>query len=284
MRFPGKSGACDCHSHVFGPFAQFPLWSRRAYDPPESPIEELEEIWHTVGIDRAVLVQGSAHGDDHTALLAALARSPKTRRGVALLQSDVEDATLTALNQGGVRALRFNWIRHLRGSDRRSQRDHLADATQLLERVSSLGWHAEVHIDVADLDLVTRLSVPREMPVVIDHMARLDLSSQDSSYQLVRLLRILEHDSFWVKLSGADRLTAKRDDLEAAIQPMREILKNAPERCIWGLDWPHVNLTKIRSNAELVDLLLEVSGDQKTLERVLIHNPARLYGFDPEAS
>jgi 2-pyrone-4,6-dicarboxylate lactonase len=244
----------------------------------------LEKVWRTLGIDRAVLVQGSAHGNDHAALLAALARSPKTRRGVALLQNDVTDATLTVLQKGGIRAVRFNWIHHLLASNGGSQEQRLAGAADLLHRVSSLGWHAEIHIDIADLDLVTRLSAPHGMPIVIDHMGRLDLSSQDSPSRLRKLLRVLERDSFWVKVSGADRVTANRTDLEAAANPMRQILKAAPDRCVWGLDWPHVNLTKKRSDAALANLLLEVASDGKALKQVLIDNPARLYGFDLEAA
>lgn len=91
----------------------------------------------------------------------------------------------------------------------------------------------------------------------------------------------MDRDFFWVKLSGADRLTANSDNLSAGLGPIRQILKAAPERCVWGLDWPHVNLARKHSDEELVDLLLEVAGDEKTLEQVLIHNPEKLYGFDP---
>ncbi len=145
-------------------------------------------------------------------------------------------------------------------------------------------WHVEVHIDIADLDLLTRLSVPPGMPVVIDHMARIDVSTSDAEFRLAHLLRVLEDDSFWVKISGADRLALNCHDLKTAVNPMRRILEAAPGRCVWGLDWPHVNLARKRSDLELADLLCELAGDDKTLERVLVHNPAKLYGFDDEAA
>jgi predicted TIM-barrel fold metal-dependent hydrolase len=280
MKLSTQFGACDCHSHVFGPFEQFPLSAARTFDSPESPIEELEKVWDSIGIDRSVLVQGSTHGDDHRALLAALARSPQTRRGVALLKSDVSAERLAELHDLGVRAVRFNWIRHLLGSDGRSERERLTDAAALLEKISASEWHVEIHIDIADLDMVTRLNVPDHMPVVIDHMARIDLSAPDASAQLAKLLRVLEGDSFWVKVSGGDRLAVKCVDLECAIYPMHEIIQSAPDRCVWGLDWPHVNLTAKRSDLALSNLLLEAAGDESALERVLIHNPAKLYGFD----
>jgi len=284
MRLLEQFGVCDCHSHVFGPFASFPLSPVRTFDPPESPIENLETVWESVGIDRTILIQGSAHGEDHTALMAAIERSPKTRRGVALLSSDVSDETLTKLEGSGIRAVRFNWIRHLLGRDSRPEQERLNDAAKLLTRISRLGWHVEVHIDIADLDLLTRLAVPRGMAVVIDHMARIDVSASDSVAQLARLLRVLELDSFWVKISGADRLTLNCEDLKAAVKPMRRILEVVPDRCIWGLDWPHVNLARKRPDSELADLLHDLAGDRETLERILIHNPARLYGFDLESS
>lgn len=280
MRLLTQFGACDCHSHVYGPFAKFPLSPKRTFDPPESPIEELEQVWNSFGMDRAVLVQGSAHREDHAALLAAIARSPGTRRGVALLSSDVADAELTKLHQQGIRAVRIHWVQHLRGNDSRTEWERLNQMAELLERVSLLRWHVELHVDSADLDLLDRIQVPLGMPVVIDHMARLDLSLPTASGDLLRLLRVLENDSFWVKISGADRLTMNCQSLGAASGSIRQVIAAAPERCVWGLDWPHVNLPAKRADIQLFDLLETVTNDKKTLERVLIHNPAKLYGFD----
>lgn len=280
MRLLEQFGVCDCHSHVFGPFREYPLSPKRTFDPPEATIEELEDVWKSVGIDRAVLVQGSAHGNDHAALLAALAYSPESRRGVALLASDVTESELSRLHQCGIRATRFNWTHHLLGSDNRSEEQRLREATALLERVAPLSWHVEVHIDIFDLDLLTRLRVPESMPVVIDHMARLDATAPDASDQLARLLHILEDDRFWVKVSGADRLTAKCADLRPAVDIIRQILQAAPDRCVWGLDWPHVNLLRRRSDLELANTLLAAADGETVLEQVMIRNPARLYGFN----
>jgi predicted TIM-barrel fold metal-dependent hydrolase len=280
MRLPQQFGVCDCHSHVYGPFSRYPLSPKRSFNPSEASIEQLESLWHSLGFTRAVLIQGSAYGDDHSALLDAIARSPKTRRGVAVLNHDVSEARLCELHRGGIRAVRFNWTHHLLGSDSRSEQQRLTQAADLLEHVASLGWHAEIHIDIADLDLVTRLSVPSGMPVVIDHMARMDGSATDLSLQMERLLRLLDQDFFWVKLSGADRLMAHSENLSDAIRPMQKLLQTALERCIWGIDWPHVNLARRRSDVQLVELLLEAAGDEETLQNMLIHNPAKLYDFN----
>lgn len=284
MRVLEKFGVCDCHSHVFGPFREYPLSPKRTFDPPEATIEKLENVWKSLGIDRAVLVQGSAHGNDHAALLAALAYSPETRRGVALLAPDVTESELSKLHQCGIRATRFNWIHHLLGSDNRPEEQRLREATALLERVSPLGWHVEVHIDILDLDLLTRLRVPDPMPVVIDHMARIDGTAPNASDQLAQLLHILEDDRFWVKVSGADRLTTKCADLRPASNTILQILQAAPDRCVWGLDWPHVNLSRRRSDLELANTHLEAADGGTVLEQVMIHNPARLYGFSSEVA
>ena len=119
------------------------------------------------------------------------------------------------------------------------------------------------------------------MPVVIDHLARMDVSASTLSTQISKLMKLVDRHAFWVKLSGADRLTASSKHLNVGLDPIRQLLKAIPERCVWGLDWPHVNLARKRSDVELVELLLEVAGDEKTLEQVLILNPEKLYGFDP---
>lgn len=103
MIFPPIDDICDCHSHVFGPFARFPLSPKRTFDPPEAAIEQLSDVWKSLGIQRAVLVQGSAHGSDHGALLEAILQSPQTRRGVALLDSSVTDEAIAGLHRGGIR-------------------------------------------------------------------------------------------------------------------------------------------------------------------------------------
>jgi 2-pyrone-4,6-dicarboxylate lactonase len=265
------------------PFLLISLVSATELRSSRAPIGELQLVWTSIGIDRAVLVQGSAHGDDHTALLGALQRAPETRRGVALLTHTVADTQLAAFHRKGIRAARLNWIRHLLGTRPRSEAQRLAEASALSERIAPLGWHIEIHIDAADLELLGRLVVPAGMQVVIDHMARIELSGPESEAQLNCLGEFLENPVFWVKLSGADRLAERCDDLRVALNAMRAILQFAPDRCVWGLDWPHVNLPKKRTDLALAELLFETVEDDSTLRKVLIENPARLYDFGESA-
>lgn len=279
MQLVREFGACDCHGHVYGPFQRFPLPRNPVFEASGAPLAQLEIVWARFGFDRAVLVQGSAYGDDHTALLAAIAHSPVSRRGVALLKPDVAEETIWALDQGGIRATRLNWVHHLFADQARSRAERLADAARLLKKIAPFGWHVEVHLTPADLDAVNELDVPDGMRIVIDHMARIDMSAPEASSELERLIRLLEQDRIWVKLSGADRLAAKCEDVGIALGPMREIIATTPGRCIWGLDWPHVNLEKKREDAELVDLLVQAAGSERALARILVENPATLYGF-----
>ena len=268
-----ESMVCDCHSHVYGPYDRFPLAVSRTFVPPESPIEALEEVWRQVGVDCAVLIQGSAYATDHAALLHAIARDPDRRRGVAILPYDVEQVELTRLHQAGVRGVRFNWVKHLQPTTT------IDEAEALLYRVQPFGWHGEVHIDAHLLEEVERLTLPDGLPLVIDHMARLDASLGLNQPLFTKLLQLLERDQMWVKLSGADRLTASCSSVRAALPFMKALVQQAPEKCVWGLDWPHVNLNVARSDDELVALLEEAVPDEHARRKIMLDNPAKLYGF-----
>jgi 2-pyrone-4,6-dicarboxylate lactonase len=272
-------GVCDCHSHVFGLFDRFPLAAVRSFTPPESPIESLETVWGSHGIDRAVLVQGSAHGTDHSALMAAIARDPEQRRGVATAAWDVTDGELASLDRSGIRAVRFNWVKHLLGKNALPRQTLIRRATALMERVNLLGWHAEVHIDAEDLELIERLSIPNGMVLVVDHMARLDAAREQAQHLLSRLMKLLDREQIWVKISGADRVAAQCESLESAAPILKAVIRQAPQKCVWGLDWPHVNLARKRRENELIRLLASVVPDEATLRTILIDNPAQLYGF-----
>jgi len=278
------SGACDCHSHVYGPLSAYPLSTQRTFDPPVAPIEELESVWISLGIDRAVLVQGAAYGDDHSALLAALQRSPEARRGVALIHHTIGDGALAELSRNGIRAARVTWVQHLLTDGIRPHADRMDDILALYERIAPLGWHIEIHIDPLDLVALKREVLPAGMVIVIDHMARIDLSAPESDAELALLGEVLENPVFWVKMSGGDRLTRRCDDLRQALGAMRNIVRVAPDRCVWGLDWPHVNLARKQDDVALAELLFEAVCDEATLRKVLVENPARLYGFDDRAA
>jgi 2-pyrone-4,6-dicarboxylate lactonase len=269
----GKLTLCDCHSHAYGPYARFPLAESRTFVPPESPIEALEERWRENGVECAVLIQGAAYGTDNAALLDAIARDPERRRGVAILPHDVAQTELERLYQCGVRGVRFNWVKHL------DPTVSLDEVTNLLHRVQPFGWHGEVHVDADLLGLVERLNLPSGLLLVIDHMARIDASLGLNQPLFSRLLRLLEREQIWVKLSGADRVAASCNSLQGALPFMKALIKQVPEKCVWGLDWPHVNLNAKRSDRELIALVEDAAPKKQLRRKIMIENPHRLYGF-----
>jgi 2-pyrone-4,6-dicarboxylate lactonase len=267
------AGACDCHAHVYGPFDQFPLAASPPFQPPLAPVQSLEELWGAFGVERGVLIQGSAYGQDHRALLAAIGRDRKNRRGVASVEPATPDATLKHLHANGVCGARVNFVRHLgrNGFDE-------AACWQVVRHIEPLGWHLELHIDAADLGRIQGFVRESPVEVVIDHMGRVDAALGPLQAPFRALLELVSSPHCWVKLSGADRL-ATPDDLETAVPFARSLVEAAPERVVWGTDWPHVNHRKPPSDEALFRLLAQVVPDDRSRTRLLADNPARLYGF-----
>jgi 2-pyrone-4,6-dicarboxylate lactonase len=265
-------GACDCHAHIYGPFDEFPLPAPTPFKPPLASIQALEKLWENFGIERGVIVQGSAYGQDHRALLAAIRRAPENRRGVALVGPDTPAAVLEQLHANGVRGARMNFVRHLgMGFDETRCR-------QVVQRIVPFGWHLDLHIDADDLERLQRFIEDSPLNVVIDHMGRVNAALGLNQAPFRALLKLISNPRCWVKLSGADRL-AKPAGLETAVFFARELIDVAPDRVLWGTDWPHVNLEQSHSDEALFKLLPEMAPDDISRARLLVDNPALLYGF-----
>jgi predicted TIM-barrel fold metal-dependent hydrolase len=272
MRRVLPAGACDCHAHVYGPFVDYPLPIAVPFEPPLASIEALERLWETFGIERGVIVQGSAYGQDHRALLAAIRRAPENRRGVALMGPDTPDARLDQLQTSGVRGARMNFVRHLgNGFDETRCR-------QVVRRIEPFGWHLEVHVDADDLERLQRFVQESPVNIVIDHMGRVDATKGLNQAPFRALLKLISNPHCWVKLSGADRL-AKQGVLETAVAFARALIETAPDRVVWGSDWPHINLNRSYGDEALFSLLPEIAPDDLSRKRLLVDNPAILYGF-----
>jgi 2-pyrone-4,6-dicarboxylate lactonase len=257
------------------------LASTRTFDPPEAPIEALESVWQACGVSRAVLVQGSAHGFDHRAMLHGVSRDPENRRGIAVVSSSITHAELAELHCAGVRGIRFNWVRHLLRKYNQSSASALSEAASLASHVLPFGWHIEVHVDPEELGMIESLEVSSGQIVVIDHMARLDGSLGLIQPAFDRLIALLERKNVWVKLSGPDRLVRQEESLSAAKVFVSYLAQHVPDRSLWGLDWPHVNLNRTYSDLSLRAFVDEAIPDVDLRMKVLSENPARLYGFAP---
>jgi predicted TIM-barrel fold metal-dependent hydrolase len=278
-KVPPPPGACDTHAHVFGPAAKFAYADDRSYTPPDAPLEKYLEMLDRTGFARGVLVQGSAHGHDNSAMLDALARQPDRLRGVAVADADVAPSELRAWHRLGVRGLRFNHFfrdgqLHYRGGVPLSAAETLAPV------MAELGWHLQLWIDVKDLPETVPVLKSLGLPVVIDHMGRTDARAGIATTGFQSLLRAVGDGWCWSKLSGAHRLSRDAPDYPDA-RPFHEALVDAnSERLVWGGDWPHPRVEGEMPDAgHLFELFQQWTPDLSTQHRILVTNPVKLYDF-----
>ena len=267
------AGACDTHCHVFGPWRCFPYVDPRPYTPHDVPKEKIFALHRHLGIDRGVLVQGSPHGTDHAAMLDLIAAGQGNYRGVCMVDEATTEDDLRIHNEGGVRAVRFHAVPHLAPMP---SPEFLKD---IARRIRPLDWHIVLHLMPDTLDLVDRF-LGFDLPIVIDHMARIDPAAGMDQPALAKLLKLLRDDRFWIKLGCADRVSRTGPPSYADTVPLaKALVEAAPDRAIWSTDYPHVNVAQVADDADLVDLLGEVIPDPAVLKKVLVDNPHRLYRF-----
>jgi 2-pyrone-4,6-dicarboxylate lactonase len=263
--------ACDAHVHVFGPAARFPFAASRNFTPVDAPKETLFALHRQLGISRCVIVQSAVHGMDNSAVEDAIGAGGGRYLGVALVPHDVADAELKRLKAAGFRGVRFNFMKHL---GQAASPQQVADLTQ---RLAPLGMHLQVHFEsslIHELAPVLRTSA---VPVVIDHMGRVNASLGADHADFRALCALMEDSRFYVKVSGADRISAPPYTQGAALA--RQLLEAFPERCFWGTDWPHPNHNHVPDDGKLVDLLADIARSPDLLERLLVKNPQGFYGF-----
>lgn len=268
------AGACDAHCHVFGPARRYPYHPDRSYTPPDAPAADLARLHGVLGLDRAAIVQATCHGSDNTAMLDAVASAPDRYCGVAMVDARYTGRDYEALHKGGVRGVRLSFARHLSGPP------DFDRARGIAERIRPLGWHLELYLEAEDV-LAHAGEIERlRLPVVIDHMARVRAADGTGQPAFRRLLRLLASAEIWVKVSCAERLSAVGPPYEDVVPFARALIDAAPDRVLWGTDWPHPNLAgPMPNDGHLVDLLARFAPDPETLRRIVVDNPARLYGF-----
>lgn len=272
--FTPPPGACDAHCHVFGPAARFPFAPKRAYTPPDAGLEDFEVLQSRLGLSRAVFVQASCHGTDNGAMVDALQRGHGRYAGVAMVDESVTDAELAALHEAGVRGIRFNFVAHLGGAP------DLPRFWRTVDRITPLGWHVVLHFDAKDLARYADLFERMPTTYVLDHMARVDATAGLDQEPFQQVLGLLADERCWVKISGAERLNATGGPPYDDVVPYaRALIAAAPDRILWGTDWPHPNVRMTPDDGDLLDLLASYAPDEQTRNRILVDNPTRLYDF-----
>lgn len=269
-------GACDSHCHVFGPGDVFPYAPERKYTPPDAPAEALNALHGKMGISRAVIVQASCHGKDNRATLDAIAKSGGRYLGIGMVGPEVTDAELAELDAGGIRGIRFNFVSHLGGAP------DLDAFKVLVGRIAELGWHVVLHLDALDIVDYTDLFRTLPVPMVIDHMGRVDGSAGIDQEPLRLLLDFLGNDNVWVKVSGPERVSRAGHPFADAVPIARALIARAPERVLWGTDWPHPNMGAdgAPDDGHLVNLVERYAPDPALRQKLLVDNPQALYRFE----
>ncbi|WPG41419.1 amidohydrolase family protein [Variovorax sp. EBFNA2] len=274
LQLPALS--CDSHVHVFGPVARFPYAADRRATPLEAPKEKLFALHRRMGIERCVIVQSIVHGTDNRVVEDAIAAGEGRYLGIALVEPDVPDAELQRLAQVGFRGVRFNFMRHI------THGANIDAVMALTPRLAAVGMHLQVHFES---ELVHELSAAlqrSQVPVVIDHMGRVDATRGPDHADFQALLRLLDNPRFYVKVSGIDRIDAKAPPearYRHGVVLARALVERFAERCVWGSDWPHPNHTHMPDDGILVDALAEIAPGSDLLEQLLVQNPAALYKF-----
>jgi predicted TIM-barrel fold metal-dependent hydrolase len=273
FKMPPK--ACDAHCHVFGPAHKFPYSEDTTYTPPDAPREKLKELHDMLGVQRVVIVQASCHGTDNSAMLDAIAHNRENYRGVCIASDEYSDAEFERLHEGGIRGVRYNFVKHLGGTP------NLDDMRRVVERVKPMGWHLVIHVDAPDLIEFEDLFASFDLPKVIDHMGRVPTNGGIHQQPFQILLDFMRRDDFWVKVCGSERISQGGPPFYDAIPYAQSLIEVAPDRILWGTDWPHPNISKFMPNdGDLVDLVPLFARDRTLQQKVLVDNPARLYGFD----
>jgi 2-pyrone-4,6-dicarboxylate lactonase len=265
-------GAVDAHCHVFGPMLDFPFSPKAKYLPEDAGPDKLFALRDHLGFSRNVIVQASCHGTDNSATLDAIAKSNGLARGVAVVDPDISREELQTLHAGGIRGIRFNFLKRLVDE---------APKDKFLEVAARLpaGWHVVIYFEADILDEMRPFIDALPVPVVIDHMGRPDVSQGPDGADMVAFRILLDsRDDLWFKATCPDRLDASKDPWEDFARSVRPLIEDYPDRALWGTDWPHPNMeSNIPDDGHLVDMIPRIAVTKELQRKLLIANPMHLY-------
>lgn len=269
--------ACDTHAHVLGPAAQYDYSPARVYTPPDCLPGDYRHMLDTMGITRAVLVQPSVYSTDNTAMLAAMKTDPQRLRGVAVVDPAISDVELKSMHAAGVRGVRVNIVDV---KDRKAGSLPMDRLSTLATRIAPLNWHMEFLMHADEFPDLDRTFADFPVPIVLGHLGYMKTALGLDNPGFQALLRLMQAGRAWVKLTGPYRISGAPMPHADTVPFAHALLKANAERVLWGTDWPHVmHKGAMPNDADIADLLLAWVPDAAQRERVLVSNPARLYGF-----
>jgi 2-pyrone-4,6-dicarboxylate lactonase len=274
-RFVPPAGAIDAHCHVFGPADRFPFSAKTKYRPQNAGPDMLFALRDRLGFDRNVIVQASCHGIDNAATLDAIARSQGKARGVAVIDPAIPEAELEALDAGGIRGIRFNFLKRLVDE---APKDKFLDVAARLPA----DWHVVVYFEADILAELRPFLDAIPVPLVIDHMGRPDVTQGPDGPDMLAFRALLDsRDDIWFKATCPDRLDPAGQPWDDFVKSVAPLVADYPGRALWGTDWPHPNMQHaIPDDGALVDIIPRIAPTSGLQRMLLIDNPERLYWPD----
>ena len=263
-------GACDCHMHVYD--VRYPADPRWTVPLPIAPAVEYQRVQSELGLTRAVVVQPNAYGFDNGCTTDAIRDLGPQARGVATVSPDVTEAELRRLHEAGIRGARCYLLP--------SPFLTWDDVPAIAARVAPLNWHLQVQLDGRELPRYEALLLGLPTAVVIDHNGKFLQPVPPDHPAFLSLLRLLDSGRCWVKLSAPYETSQNGAPRYADVSVLaRALAAHNPERCVWASNWPHPGRNPPPDNVDILDLLLDWVPGEATRERILVENPAQLYGF-----
>jgi 2-pyrone-4,6-dicarboxylate lactonase len=269
-------GAVDAHCHVFGPSAEFPYAPERKYTPGDAGKDTLYALRDYLGFERNVIVQATCHGKDNRAMVDACIHAGDKARGVASVGKDITRDELRAMHEGGVRGVRFNFVKRL------------VDATPpevflgIADKIQEFGWSTVVYFEAADLEGLTPFL--RKLPgiIVVDHMGRPDVSKGVDHPDFQRFVDLMaQNENIWTKVTCPERLTVQGAPYDDVVPFYQAIVDRFEDRVLWGTDWPHPNMkSHMPDDGALVDYIPRIARTATQRQKLLVENPMRLYWAD----
>ena len=274
-RYVPPPGAVDAHCHVFGPMAQFPFSAKAKYLPEDAGPDMLYALRDHLGFAKNVIVQASCHGTDNAATLDAIARSNGKARGVAVVDPAISEEELAKLHQGGMRGIRFNFLKRLVDD---APKDKFLEVARRLPA----GWHVVIYFEADILAELRPFIDAIPVTLVIDHMGRPDVSQGPDGPDMLAFRALLDsRPDIHFKPTCPDRLDSTGDPWNTFAEAVRPLVEDYADRCIWGTDWPHPNMQdNVPDDGHLVDMIPRIAPTPELQRKLLVSNPERLYWAD----
>ena len=288
VNFDVPAHATDCHTHIHGDPAKFPFFAGRVYTPEPASPEEMTALHKALHIERVVIVTPSVYGPDNSATLFGIKARGSTARGVAVIDDKTPEADIDAMNAAGFRGIRLNLATG--GTSDPNVGRQRVQAT--IDRIKARGWHVQMFTSLAMISAIKDLVAASPVPVVFDHFGGAVAELGPAQPGFAELLELVRSGKAYVKISGAYRASKLAPDYPDVVPLAKALIAANSDRIIWGSDWPHPNSTALpgKTVADVTPLFQIDDGrlfnqlpawapDEAIRQKILVDNPARLYGF-----